>query len=128
MNAKRKETVWPVWALLGLLLVFLGFSLGVLWEGRAGADSFILRTSPDYAPVPTAETGLPAGQMDINNASLTELTDLPGIGPVLAQRIVEYRTEHGPFSAPEDLMNIKGIGPAKLAKILPYIQLTGGAG
>ncbi|MEA3345120.1 MAG: ComEA family DNA-binding protein [Chloroflexota bacterium] len=58
-----------------------------------------------------------SGCVDINTATSGELEDLPSIGPVYAQRIVEYRTDHGPFSAVEDLTQVKGIGPATLEKI-----------
>jgi len=50
-------------------------------------------------------------QININQASQAELTELKGIGPVLSQRIVEYREEHGPFQSPKEIMDVKGIGP-----------------
>ncbi len=60
--------------------------------------------------------------VNVNLASASELEALPGIGPVIARRIVEYRRSHGPFRRPEDLLNVKGIGPKKLARIKPYIR------
>ena len=54
-----------------------------------------------------------SGLVNINRASVTELDSLPGVGPSTAQAIVEYRVAHGPFASPEDLLNVKGIGPAK---------------
>ena len=53
------------------------------------------------------------GIVNINRASVTELDALPGVGPSTAQAIVDYRTTNGPFGSPEDLLNVKGIGPAK---------------
>ena len=53
------------------------------------------------------------GVVNINRASVTELDALPGVGPSTAQAIVAYRTTNGPFSSPEDLLNVKGIGPSK---------------
>ena len=50
-------------------------------------------------------------KININEASVAELTQLNRIGPKIAQRIVEYRENHGPFVQPEDIMNVKGIGP-----------------
>jgi competence protein ComEA len=55
--------------------------------------------------------------VNINRASVTELDALPGVGPSTAQAIVDYRTTNGPFGSPEDLLNVKGIGPAKFDAI-----------
>jgi competence protein ComEA len=67
---------------------------------------------------------LAAGQtIDINTASESELTQLPGVGPSLARRIVEYRTANGPFQLPDDLQNVSGIGANKFAKMEPFIRL-----
>lgn len=52
--------------------------------------------------------------VDVNRASETELTALRGIGPALARRIVEYREENGPFRSLDELIQVRGIGPAKL--------------
>ena len=52
-------------------------------------------------------------KININQASAGELIQLKGIGPKLAERIVQYREEHGPFRVPEDIMKVKGIGPKK---------------
>ncbi|HIE09936.1 MAG TPA: ComEA family DNA-binding protein [Armatimonadetes bacterium] len=61
-------------------------------------------------------------KVNVNTASERELEALPGIGPVLARRIVEHRKEQGPFKGPEDLLAVKGIGPKKLERIRPYIE------
>ncbi|MEN8040672.1 MAG: helix-hairpin-helix domain-containing protein [Actinomycetota bacterium] len=53
--------------------------------------------------------------VDLNAATATELESLPGVGPVLAERIVGYRDEHGPFATVEDLLDVPGIGESKLA-------------
>ena len=55
-------------------------------------------------------------KININTASAEELTQLQGIGQKYAVRIVEYREQNGPFAAPEDIMKIKGIGPATYEK------------
>ncbi len=68
-------------------------------------------STSDVAVAPTTSV-IPAGEappVDINTAPAEELDGLPGIGPVLAQRIVEYRTEHGPFTAVQELAEVQGI-------------------
>jgi competence ComEA-like helix-hairpin-helix protein len=66
--------------------------------------------------------GLP---IDLNRASAGDLDAVPGIGPALAQRIVNYRTAHGPFKQLEDLMAVSGVGPQNLPKLKPYLGLGG---
>ena len=65
-----------------------------------------------------AEDGETAAKpVNINTAGVSELDGLPGIGPVLAQRIVDWRTENGPFQTVEDLLQVEGIGPATLENL-----------
>lgn len=65
-----------------------------------------------------------ASKIDINNASVDALVELPGIGPRTAERIGEYRKVNGPFKTAEDLLNIKGIGPKVLQKLKPFITVS----
>ncbi|HEV7651369.1 MAG TPA: ComEA family DNA-binding protein [Actinophytocola sp.] len=58
-----------------------------------------------------------AGPVDLNAASLTALDTLPGVGPVTAQRIVDWRTEHGRFASVDQLRDVDGIGPGRFAKL-----------
>lgn len=67
--------------------------------------------------------GSGGGKININTASLAELDTLPGIGPVLAQRIVDHREQHGKFQEVSDLLNVSGIGDQRLADIEPHITL-----
>ena len=62
-------------------------------------------------------------KININTATAGELEDLPGIGPALAERIIEYRTEHGNFQRPEDLTDVSGIGPGKFAALADLITV-----
>lgn len=64
-----------------------------------------------------------AGKINLNSASAEQLQLLPGIGPTMAQRIVAYRKQHGPFQTVEQLLDVPGIGPKKLKKLLPYCSL-----
>lgn len=67
-----------------------------------------------------------AGLVNLNTATKEELQTLPGVGPAVAQRIVEYRTKFGPFKSVDELLEIKGIGPKKLEKIKPLVTLEAG--
>ena len=62
------------------------------------------------------------GKVNINTAAPAALEALPGIGPALAQRIIDYREENGPFAQPEDVMNVSGIGPATFEKLQEHIS------
>lgn len=62
--------------------------------------------------------------LDINRASLYDLTCLPGIGETLASRILEYRNLHGPFATIKGLMAVDGIGEGKFSRIQPYIAVS----
>ena len=70
----------------------------------------------------TNESGATATPFDINTASVSDLEQLPGVGPVLASRIAAYRDTHGPFGAIEDLLGVPGIGEAKLSAIRDAIE------
>jgi len=61
-------------------------------------------------------------QVDVNAAGWPELVQLPGIGEVLARRIVESRTNDGPFIDHDDLRRVRGIGPKTVEKIRPYLR------
>ncbi len=61
--------------------------------------------------------GTDSARININTADLTQLQELPGVGPSIGQRIIEHREANGPFRTVEDLLEVKGIGPATLDKI-----------
>jgi competence protein ComEA len=62
-----------------------------------------------------------AARVNINTATSGELETLPGIGPTLAQRIIAYRREHGPFVDPADIVEVKGIGPSRYTELCDMI-------
>ncbi|NPV29263.1 MAG: ComEA family DNA-binding protein [Firmicutes bacterium] len=69
-------------------------------------------------------TSGPQGKVNLNTASAAELdARLPGIGPTLAQRIVDYRASHGPFRSIEDLQNVSGIGPRRFEQIKDLVTI-----
>jgi competence protein ComEA len=93
----------------------------------AGGGASVVAAAPTagFRVLPSREaTATPSGDLiDINTASAEVLATLPGIGPTTAQRIVDYRTEHGPFARVEDLMNVAGIGPATFDSIHALITV-----
>ena len=64
-------------------------------------------------------------RLDINTATKSQLMELPGIGEVMAERIVAYRTEHGMFSSIDALLQVEGIGEKKLQQIEKLIMVGG---
>ena len=94
-----------------------GTPSGVSMDGGASG------TSPGGSAVPADGTAS-GGRLDLNAASVEELQTLPGIGPVLAERIGAYRTEHGPFPTVEAVMEVSGIGEKTFAAMEPYIYVS----
>ena len=81
-----------------------------------------LTDEPQGAASPTSA---PEWPVDINTATQSELESLPGIGPVLASRIIDYRAENGPFSKIEDIQNVSGIGPKTFERFKDLIIVVG---
>jgi competence protein ComEA len=71
-------------------------------------------------PSPPAAAGsneMPPGPISLSSATVDELDELPGVGPITAQKIVDYRTEHGPFGSVDDLDAVPGIGPTRIEQL-----------
>ncbi len=120
LDLRRNSLLW----LLGLTFV-IGIAVemprvlfhrpvefpGLVVENDAAAQS-LRRMADSIMQVRTAAASAP---ININTASALELEQLDGVGPVLARRIVDYREQHGPFSSADQLDNVSGIGPKRLA-------------
>jgi competence protein ComEA len=94
---------------------------------RLLVDGEQIRIGLDPAPVnnqPSAASGQ-TGLININTASLDALQEIPGVGPVLAQRIVTYREQNGGFQSVEQLTEVSGIGEATFAQMAPLVTVGG---
>lgn len=67
---------------------------------------------------------LPTKPIDLNRATLAQLEQLPGIGPVRARQILEFRRKSGPFESVNDLLALPGIGPKRFKKLRPYVTVV----
>ena len=113
-------------------------SLGEVWAkaGAVGAPSEPDKTIASGSRVEvTPEGGFRVATMsgaqlltlglpiDLNRATAEDLEAIPGLGPALAQRIIDYRKAHGPFKKIEDLREVSGVGPQNLPRLKPYLGL-----
>ena len=108
--------------LLCLILVLPGF----FRQAAKRPETKLYTVAPAAAvdrSAPAAEPEEDGGRIPINFAGKDELTQLPGVGPALAERIIEEREKNGVFRLPEDLLAVRGIGAATLQRLLPYISL-----
>ncbi len=78
--------------------------------------------SPRQAPLSIRQKYLLGKRIDINKATLSEISELPGISDRIAAAVVEERARKGRFRAPEDLLGVKGIKEKRLQKILPFLE------
>lgn len=128
--AALTDAEWRGARVLAVLLV-LG-TANDLWEVRhprlsapmAGSAARALAAPAAAEPpvVAGASTRAATTALDLNRADATQLDALPGIGPVLAARIVEHRRQHGPFRQVEELLAVPGIGPRLLARLRPHLR------
>lgn len=128
----------PVNALVALTCIFAAF-MGGFHIGRRlnRAPVYLYQTLPETPPTSASEPEAEASAaemteqtepeallpLNINTATASELDQLPGIGPALAQRIVDYRTIHGSFQAVEELVKVNGIGESRLMDLLDLITV-----
>ena len=121
---------------LGMFAMTMGTVLWIGWQTPqtvqrpAFPQAALLQpepTAPLAAPEPRIVSGS-ASQVDLNRASAADFEQLPGVGPVLARRIVEYRNSLGRFHAVDDLQGVKGIGKKKLERLKPFVTVAASTG
>ena len=120
---ERKESFQA--AHLVMILLTLAF-LGALAYFSAHGEPTTVTDGYTVAverSVPAEEIVPERQPVDINTATAEELRQLMGIGPVLAQAIVDYRAEHGPFASVDELLEVSGIGETKLDNIRSAVTL-----
>jgi len=100
------------------------------WEAAMSGGKSISGTHSEsqVGRLPGGKSGIqpktPGRLIDPNLSSQEDLETLPGIGPTLAQRIIDYRRAHGPYKKIDDLRKVSGIGRRKLEKLRPYVVIT----
>lgn len=111
------------WAAVALTVVFLIAAVAVTLFGSRSTGLTEAELSPSSViSAQTAETE--SEKININTATAAELEMLPGVGPALAARIVDYRAAHGGFQMPEELMNVSGIGEKTYAGLAEQITVS----
>ena len=107
-----------------LTLAFAVFTVSFfLVRNRRHGDVLLSVPGTDTAVAAFPEDG--PSRIDLNTATFEELVSLPGIGEVLARRILEYRDRSGGFQRAEELLNVEGIGAQRLELIWEYICIGG---
>lgn len=104
--------------LICLTAAFICILLGI-YIGRNANHSLIITAV--NAPVSTIPKN--NGRININEVTASQLQQLPGIGEVTAQNIIDYREKNGPFTTADELLNVEGVGDVRLKELLEYIYI-----
>lgn len=132
-----------LWLLVAVTLIFTVFTAGFLMGRNHNTDAIVvsvpsqMQTDPtppaatetiSASPLPPAVAAVVRNTpaiVNINTATKEELSTLPGIGDVLAQRILNYRARNGGFVSPDELMNVDGIGEKRFNDLKDLITIGG---
>ena len=116
---KNERSILLLVCSLSLMLV-LGIFIGRNWNTK------VVPLSENNTPLPESVTAeMPAYRLDINTATQNQFMELPGIGEIIADRIIAYRDENGAFTSIDELLYVDGIGEAKLQQIERFIRIGG---
>jgi len=126
MAGKNQRISTYEWVVLTLTLLFVAGTLWWFHSSRPETGVTLVEVTDDRQAAAPAEKpeapGLLAGEvLDLNTATLSDLTRLPGIGETKARAILDWRETYGPFRAVEDLLSVEGIGEKTLETLRPYI-------
>ena len=115
-NGKNILLLICTMALVLVIGIFMGRNIGTgcvkLNDNDTAIQTPIIHSEKDY-------------RLDINTATKAQLMDLPGIGEIIADRIIQYRTDYGSFASTDELLKVEGIGAGKLEQIEKLIQVGG---
>ena len=127
---KPKISVLPV-----ITIVFAAFTVGFFFGRNQSRQDLSVSVPAAYIEAPSLPPETTSGPSEtipavtfpilLNQADKETIMALPGIGEVLAERIVAYRLENGSFTSPEELLNVEGIGKKRLEEILDFISIGG---
>ena len=112
---KNTAFVW----MMAICIAFFAFA-GGFFLGRN-----VNHTNVQHGNKPAATQSADGSKLNINTATAAQLQDLPGVGPVLAERIVAYRQENGAFTTIEQLLLVEGVGETLLESIADHITAGG---
>ena len=128
----KKQRISP---LIVVTAVFVAFTLGLFWGRNQNRNTITLSVSAEMQTTPPEPATIPEATVateetvsfpiNINTADKETIMLLPGIGEVLAERILAYRAEQGDFTAIEGLLNVEGIGEKRIEEILHLITVGG---
>ncbi|MBQ9392789.1 MAG: helix-hairpin-helix domain-containing protein [Oscillospiraceae bacterium] len=119
MRRPEKVTKSEIFSLCCTVLFLLGVLVLRLTVARGDYAGYVVQPQRSGAEGETAEL------LDLNRADAAALERLPGVGPTLAARIVDYRRAHGAFASVEELLQVEGVGPATLEGLRPYVTVDG---
>ena len=134
MDDRRAALLLALLALAGAVVRFALASRTSPAGAEAPGDVRLVtpRDAPSTALRETARTAarlarplLPGERIDLDRADVTEITRLPRVGPALAQRIVAWREQHGPFGSLARFDSVPGVGPRLIESLRPYVLFSG---
>ena len=116
--------------LIALTCIFAAFILGLFLGRNYNRQPIQIQQLPAptkavAAPIPSETAPTEPPIININTATVAQLQTLPGIGPIIAERIVAYRNENGAFETVGDLIGVEGIGEKKLEEIWDHVTIGG---